>query len=180
MKLGIKIIFTTVCFFSLISCFKASHKELVLFDFESDADLDRLYWRCHTLFSLSDKNVAHGIKSLRMELYPSDYPGITTKFLTHDWSKYKTFSFDIYNPGYENASISVRMDDKKDYPSYNDRYNKTFILKPGLNHLSIPLNALITSGTLRSLDLKQIHRFLIFMKHPQKKFVLYIDYIHLA
>lgn len=180
MRLGIIFIFITACLLSLTSCFSGSPPELVLFDFESDADLDRFHWKCHTLFSLSNENATHGVKSLRLELHPSDYPGLAPKLDLNDWKGYKTFSFDIYNTMNVDASITVRIDDKKDFPNYKDRYNKSFILKPGLNRLNIPLNSLITSRTQRTLDLKNIYRFLIFMAHPQKKHILYIDYIRLV
>jgi hypothetical protein len=49
--------------------------KLMLFDFEEDAELDRLQWRCFTLFSLSFEHAAHGEKSLKMEFFPSRWPG---------------------------------------------------------------------------------------------------------
>ena len=180
MRVWITIILITECLCSLISCFSGSPVERVLFDFESDADMDRFHWKCHTLFSLSTENVTNGVKSLRLELYPSDYPGLAPKLDVNDWSGYKTLSFDVFNPEDEKSSISVRIDDKKDYPNYEDRYHNSFVLEPGLNRLNIPLNSLITSGTHRPLDLRNIHRFLIFMVRPQKKFILYIDYVRLV
>ena len=51
--------------------------EKILFDFESDSELDRFHWQCHTLFSLSDEHATHGKKSLKLELFPSDYPGLS-------------------------------------------------------------------------------------------------------
>ena len=180
MKIRTKITLITACLWCLLACFGGSPTEFVLSDFESDADLDRFHWKCHTLFSLSNENVTHGDKSLRLELYPSDYPGLALKLGMNNWSRYKILSFDISNPEDEETSISVRIDDKQDYPNYADRYNKSFIIKPGLNRLNIPLTSLITSGARRPLDLKKIYRFLIFMSHPQKKSVLYIDYVHLV
>jgi hypothetical protein len=152
---------------------------MVIFDFESDAELDQFHWKCHTLFNLSDKNVTHGTKSLRLELYPSDYPGLAPMLKVNDWRRYKAFLFDIYNPEDEGIPFIVRIDDKKDLPTYGNRYNKSFILRPGLNRIKIPLNSLITSGTQRTLDLKNIYRFIFFMSNPQRKFVLFIDYIRL-
>jgi len=175
--IAVILIIASVC--SVTSCFNEAPSELVLLDFESDTGLDQLHWKCHTLFSLSGEHVTHGVNSLRLEVYPSAYPGLAPILVTHDWRRYQTFSFDIYNPGDEKTSIAVRIDDKKDYPDYEDRYNKSFILEPGANHLTIPLNTLITSATRRPLDLATISRFLIFMVSPQKKYVLYIDYIRL-
>lgn len=179
MKAGIKIILITVCLWGFISCFKEPPAQRILFDFESEAELDRFHWKCHTLFSLSSENVTHGEKSLRLELYPSSYPGLSPKLSVNDWRGYKAVFFDVYNPEDKSVSLAVRIDDKKEHPDYKDRYNKSFILKPGLNHMNIPLDSLITSGTQRILDVKNIYRFLIFMSHPPKKFVLYLDYIRL-
>jgi hypothetical protein len=94
-----------------------------------------------------------------------------------DWRGFKELSFDVYNPSKDMVRIVVRIDDRKDFPDYEDRYNKSFVVKRGSNHFSIPLNTLVTSGTNRHLNLAQIHRLFIFMGHPEKKITLYIDTI---
>jgi len=164
----------------LMGCVQGPSGERVLFDFESDAELDRFHWRCHTLFSLSREHISHGEQSLRLELYPSDYPGLTPMIEQRDWSRYKALYFDIHNPAEKARSLSVRIDDRKDYPNHEDRYNKVFTLKPGMNRISIPLDSLVTSGTGRNLDLRRIHRVFIFMAHLEKRVVLYVDYIRLV
>ena len=73
----------------------------------------------------------------------------------------------------------VRIDDEKNQSDYADRYNNRFILKPGMNHIKIYFDSLITSGTKRALNFRQIYRFLIFMVNPSRKHVLYFDYIRL-
>jgi hypothetical protein len=165
----------------LLNCHDNTAKERVLFDFESLSELDQLEWNCHTMYSISGEHPSHGSKSLKLELYPSarpDYPGLTPILKERNWSAYKVLSFDIYNPQKHEAPIAIRIDDRE-YPEYPDRYNKSIILQPGANHLSIPLNTAITSGTLRRLDLREIHNFLIFMAYPEKRVVLYVDYIRL-
>jgi len=151
----------------------------VLFDFETDAELDQIHWKCFTLFSLSKKYATRGTKSLKVELYPSNYPGLTPKLAINDWQKFKAIGFDIYNPKKAKTAIVIRIDDQKEHPDYADRYNKRFVLKPGANHIRIPLDSLITSGTNRPLNLKKIQRLIIFMSHPQKKHVLFLDHIRL-
>ena len=173
------IVFLIVIMF-LSSCTGCVAEELVLFDFESDSELDHLHWKCHTLLALSDEHTTHGARSLRMELYPSPYPGLAPMLEKNDWRRFKALRFDIYNP--ENAAlrISVRIDDRKDYPDYVNRYNKGFVIQPGMNQLCIPFDSFITSGTGRTLDLKKIYRLLIFMVRPEKKVVLYVDYLRLV
>jgi len=80
----------------------------------------------------------------------------------------------------EPVSLVLRIDDKKDAFEFNDRYNKSFVLAPGLNQVRIPLENLETSGNSRRLDLKNIYRFLVFMSHPDKRYVLYLDYFRLV
>jgi len=172
-------IFILAGLFLLLSCCEKSTNRFILNDFETESDLDRVNWKCYTLFSLSTNYVTHGNTSLRFEFYPSDYPGFAFNLDRHNWSSYKTLAFDIYNPTNESLSIALRIDDKKDYPTYEDRFTKTFILEPGMNHLRIPLTSLITPGTQRLINLKNIYRLLIFMAHPKKKYVVYIDFVHL-
>jgi hypothetical protein len=182
MSCGIKlidIIFIIILCIS-IGCHGTSPDELTLFDFESDKDLDEIHWECHTLFSLSSQYATHGTKSLKMELYPASYPGLKPDLKQHDWSKYTSFRFDIYNPAEREISISLRIDDKKDSNDYADRYNERLTLKPGMNQITIQLDSLTTSGTGRKLNLESIYRFLFFAVSPTQKITLYIDNIRLV
>jgi hypothetical protein len=180
MKAISKILLIVACLSILISCSGPVPAELVLFDFESDAELDGFHWKCHTLFRLSDEHVSHGTRSLRLELYPSKYPGLAPMLEKDDWKGYSALCFDIYNPAKKEHRISMRIDDREDFPDYENRYNKSFILKPGLNRMSFPLDSLVTTGGNRSLDLKNIYRVLIFMVNPSEKVVLYLDHMRLV
>lgn len=163
----------------LLACQRDIRKELVLFDFESDSELDQLVWKCHTVYSLSSEHTTHGTKSLKMELYPSNYPGMTAELKKNDWRGYSALLFDVFNPQEMDLAVTVRIDDKKDYPDYNDRCNQGFVLKPGMNRMSIPLDTVITSRTHRKMDLKNIYRLMIFTGDLREKIVLYLDYLRL-
>jgi len=169
-----------LCIFFIMACGKINNKEFVLFDFESESVFDEFNWKCRTLFSLSDLYAVQGNKSLKLELFPSSYPGLSPALKHHDWRGYDVFCFEVYNPLNEPVSLVLRIDDKKDAFDFNDRYNKRFVLVPGANQVKIPLDSLKTSGTARFLELKNIYRFLIFMPHPDKKYVMYIDYFRLV
>jgi hypothetical protein len=156
----------------LLNCSDQKAQEQILFDFESPSELDQLDWECHTMNSLSDEHPTRGLKSLKLELYPSDgedYLGLTPIIRQKNWSGFKYFCFDIYNPEAKQEQISLRIDDKKNYPDYNDRYNKSIILEPGINRLCIPLNEMDTSGTKRKINLQNIYKVLIFKANPEKK-----------
>jgi hypothetical protein len=155
-------------------------KEHILFDFESDQQLDEVNWQCHTLMSISNSHVTHGKSSLMLEMYPSPYPGFKPRLKAKNWSKYKAICFDVYNPDETGRSIIVRIDDTIDNTEYKDRYNQRFILKKGMNHIRIDMESLITSGTGRRMNTSIIDKFLIFTVSPVKKIVLFIDYIRLS
>ncbi|MCP4670318.1 MAG: hypothetical protein GY857_03320 [Desulfobacula sp.] len=163
----------------LFSCSKPNQRELILHDFEEESSLDEVHWKCHTLFSLSNLHAAHGKQSLKLELFPSSYPGFAPALKFHDWANYKSFSFKVYNPSSEKFKLVLRVDDKKQALEYSDRYNQSFKIMPGPNTLKIPLSTLKTSKTDRPLNLENIYRFLVFMSHPDKKYVLYLDHFRL-
>jgi hypothetical protein len=174
-----KIVTALIIMAILISCNKTAPEEAILLDFESNAELDQLHWSCHTLYSLSDDHATHGSKSLKLDIFPSDYPGMNFVPAIKDWRDYKQLSFDVYNPLQESVTMTVRIDDKKDYPEYNDRYNKGFVLNRGNNHVVILLDSLLTSVANRHLNIAHIHRLFIFVGHPKVKLTLYVDAINL-
>jgi hypothetical protein len=179
---SITIIFLILLFF-LINCSDQKTQEQILLDFELPSELDKLEWSCHTMYSLSDEHPTHGLKSLKLELYPSDgedYPGLTPIITKNNWSGFKYFYFDIYNPEARQEQIYLRIDDRKDYPDYEDRYNQRINLKPGQNSICISLNEMATSATNRKINLHNIYRELIFKPNPEKKFILYVDYMRLV
>ena len=163
-----------------VACHSSVSGEKVLFDFESDADLDRFHWKCHTLFSLSEEHATRGRSSLKLELFPSDFPGLAPMFEQNDWRGFGQLAFDVFNNEAESIQVTVRIDDKLTFPGYEDRYNHEYTLKPGLSTVVVPVDGLVTSGTGRRLDLKMITRLLVFVERPEKRIVLYLDYFRLS
>ena len=100
----------------LCGCRNEIPQEKILFDFETEQDLDRVHWKCHALFSLSEEHATHGSRCLRLELYPSPYPGVTPMVREKDWSEFRNLCFDIYNPQERETEIAVRIDDRKIWP----------------------------------------------------------------
>ncbi len=165
-------------FFFIVAC-NENDNERILFDFESDAELDRLQWKCHTFFQLSDTFATHGDKALKIDFHPSSYPGLTPVLDVNDWSGWRFFCFDIYNPGQDAVQIVVRIDDRKKTPPDKDRYHQKFLMHNGLNRIKIPLDAATTHVSKRKMNLGGVHRFWIYMVNPPEKLSLFIDYIRL-
>jgi len=165
-----------VLFLFCTACRSDTHR--LQYDFESPDDLDRLQWKCGTIFSISDQYTTPGKRSLKIEMYPSDYPGLSFSRFDPDWSEADILRMDIFNPEKYTLRLSVRIDDQRN-PPYRDRFNHVFHLTPGINLLAVPLHPLITSGTQRQLEITHIMNLMLFINHPKKKKTLYIDNIRL-
>ena len=148
------------------------------YDFETEASLDALYWRCKTIFALSDKHVTSGQRCLKLELYPSPYPGIGLSNFHPDWSGYNILKFDVYNNEKCPLRLTIHIDDTKD-SSYYNRDNKIATLNPGSNHITIPLNSLVTPGANSNLNLSKIVKVALFLVQPEEKRTLYLDNLRL-
>jgi hypothetical protein len=166
-------------FLALVACQKTG-KEHVIFDFESDQELDFFQWKCHSLFNISSEHVTHGHHSLRLELYPSEYPGLSPQLKKQDWRGFHTLAFDVFNTQDQEVNLEVRIDDRNDNPEYAERYNQIFRLLVGPNSIKIPISSLKTSGTHRPLNLKTIRSLSFFRNSPSQKEVLFFDYCRLG
>jgi hypothetical protein len=154
------------------------------YDFERDADLDNLTWKCRTLFRLSDRHAASGEHSLEVSFYPDparaggNYPGLGLEGFDPDWSGHRAVAFDVHNPGASSVRLSVRIDDRE-APPYADRYNAPVLLRPGDNHVVIPLADLVATGTRRPLRLRHITEFVLFLANPESPQTLFFDRVRL-
>ncbi len=157
-----------------------TEKPRFFYDFETDRDLDDLVWKCKTLFRLADQHATSGSRSLEVEFYPDPdntgehYPGIAFNRFNPDWSIYSSLCFDAFNPEEKALNLVVRIDDRKN-PDYPDRYNTAIILVPGANHVSLPLNGLITSGTKKRLNMARIEGVILFLSNPKERHTLFLD-----
>lgn len=169
-----------MAFLLLLGCSGGREGERVLLDFETDTELDGLRWQCRVMCTLSDRYATHGAKSLRLELYPALYPGVAPLLTEHDWRGFEQLCFDVYNPHERTVRLEVRIDDRRDNPAYEDRYNGGVLLEQGMNSLCIPLASLTTSGTGRRLRLNDIRKLILFTPQPAEPLVLYLDYLRLV
>ena len=151
----------------------------ILYDFESDSDLKGLNWECHKWFELSKENATSGKYSLKVSLPPGQYPGINFQEIKNDLSKSNYFKMDVFNPLEERIIFHIRIDDNKSGWEYADRFDINFMLKQGMNHISIPADSIRTNIYHRPLNLKKIKRMMVFLPNNPKQREIYIDHVHL-
>ena len=146
----------------------------VLFDFETDSDLDRFGWKCRSRFEISSDYSSTGKSSLRFEFHPTNRVGFSTGHVPHDWSIYKSFDFWVYNPSGSPVTLHLQINRREADGKFNHLIAKAFEIAPGQNKVSIPLEAGQQSmGNQPSLH--KVDGFYIFMKDIPSVTILYFD-----
>ncbi len=151
----------------------------MLFDFEDEAELNRLDWVCKKWFELSPMHATSGRYSLKMTLPPGRYAGVNFEGIYSDWSNYRFLKMDLYNPAEGPFTLHVRIDDENSGWEYADRYDTDFEVKAGKHSISIPLDSIKTNLNPRLLNLRKIERFMMFIPNNAVKREFYMDNVRL-
>lgn len=153
----------------------------VIYDFEREEDLDGLNWKCRSWYERSRDHATHGKWSLRVEMYPPEtYPGLGLADLRGSWKGTRLVRLDMFNPGIQPVNVTFRIDDRKDNPPYEDRINRSVVLNPGMNHITIDFTTARTSGTGRLLKPQDICAFMFFTVSPRAPVTIFVDNIRLC
>lgn len=110
--------------------------------------------------------------ALRIELHPAQYAGFILDDFPNDWRGRRTLRVEIVNEGAQRP-ITCRVHDllhEQTGYEFLDRFNKQFILQPGINQLSIDLDDVLHAPKGRSMDLANIRNFgcfIVDLREPQ-------------
>ncbi len=127
-----------------------------------------------------------GKASLRLKLTTQRYSGIGLKDFPRDWSGYSAVSLQVFNPDQQILQLYFRIHDQ--YHSshenihnnaYRDRFNTSFKLKPGWNHLQISLSKVAHAPRDRLLDLTHVAGMGVFVGKLKKPRTIYLDEVKL-
>lgn len=150
----------------------------ILFDFEKDEELNLFYWKCKTLFSLSEEYARHGKRSLRMEFFPTRQVGFSTDHIEHNWSHINALEFTVFNPSRKTVTVFLQISDHSTRGDPSRAYIKVLNITSGENIIIIPISDLLDSFS-RKLNVQTIEGFYIFMKEISTRTILYFDYFRL-
>jgi hypothetical protein len=149
-------------------------KDMMLFDFEDDSELDRFAWKCRGRFELSSDYKNTGSRSLRFEFHPSSKVGFSTGDVPQDWSIYRSFDFWVYNPSQAPVPIYVRVNRRGPSGNFIHLISRNLKIGPGKNLISIPLqNEEDLANNLGPL--RRVGGFFLYMQDIQAMTVLYFD-----
>jgi len=146
--------------------------------FESSLEMSR--WGAKDgRISRSTLYATQGIYSLRADLLPSEYPGISINYLIRDWIGYNRLIFDVFLDGDKTLNITARIHDKVHNQEYEDRFNKRFVLDPGENTVVIDLDDVAVAPKGREMDMADIVNLCIFSYNLDEVRTFYLDNVRL-
>ena len=154
----------------------------VLADFETPYELSRWDNNLASL-SIDDKQVRYGEKALRIEFAVGKYPAIILKDFPGDWQGYVTLKFSVYNTRDIDLMMELKIYDQQHIENgykYSDRFNRELTLRPGWNDFSIALEEVQAAPKRRSLELRNIARFSLFLHNLDKPMLMYLDGLRLS
>lgn len=97
-----------------------------------------------------------------------------------NWTNYKNFNFEIFNPLKENSIIRLRIDDNLDSKEIGTRFVKKIDLMPGWNKISISTTEIENSVKLRKLNLKNIRYIYFYLEAEENHHWFGIDNLSLS
>ena len=109
----------------------------------------------------------------RLTFLDAPWPSVTVREPWPDWSAYAALRFQVWSELEHPVEIVLRADDTHRERDHADRFNGSFIVLPGLNDFSIPLDTIADGPRQRRLDLADISQFILFSRRPGEPFALY-------
>ncbi len=146
----------------------------ILSSFETTFEIPR--WSCKEgIMKRTPLHATDGAYSLGVNLHPGIYPGLSLDYMVNDWRGYNRLSFDVFIEGSSPLELSIRINDRKHNEEFIDRYNKTFLLGPGYNHITVGLDAVRTAPRGRKMDMADITVLCIFSYKLKEPRTAYFD-----
>ena len=166
---------------SLIDEAIAWHQFPVLSDFETPFEIDR--WAGNAGLSVQTMPLISRGKLLKLSLTTDQYSGAALKYFDGDWASFNTLKISLYNPDASPLKITCRIHDLQHQDGneeYEDRFNRSYILMQGWNHIEIDLNEVKESPVNRHMDMHRIRGLGLFVTSLHAFRIIYLDNVRLS
>lgn len=179
-KLGMTIVACSLVFCACLPVLATALDELrskrdfpLLASFETRCEMKR--WKIDDEHIRSPSHATQGTRSLKVELHLGLYPGVSFNHPPRDWRGYDMLRFDAFLEGDVPLALTVRINDLAHNEEYEDRYNRTFTLQPGPNHVMVGLSEVEHAPKGRPMDMEHIAVLCIFSYKLQEQRTVYFD-----
>ena len=93
-----------------------------------------------------------------------EWVGLTIIEPVENWADYRTLSFKVLSKNKNNIKMGLRIHDLHHNQKYSDRYNHTYIVRPGINEVEVTLTDVRDSPVKRKMDLSKIAEVELFLE----------------
>lgn len=111
----------------------------------------------------------------RLTFLPARYPGMSILEPHPDWTGYERLVFQVYSEEPAPVGLVLRINDSRHNNAYGDRFNRTLVIQPGSNRISIALDDVRRAPTTRLMDMTHIRGLTLFAVDPPMPFSVYLD-----
>jgi hypothetical protein len=150
----------------------------LLSGFETESEMIR--WQCDHA-DRQQNRVYKGKWALGFKVNPKGYSGCSFSGFPENWSGYHRFNFAVWSPE-QNLPLNLRINDLKHIEEgqhWNDRFNKTFLLKQGWNPISVSLDLVQYAPKNRKMDMNRVIKVVWFVHNLGHPAQFYIDDVEL-
>lgn len=148
----------------------------LLADFESAFEIDR--WKGEEGLSVVSLPQATAGKVLKVPLSTKHYSGAGLFYFPGDWKQFGFLYISVFNPAGQPLPVTFRIHDRQHTQgdrSYEDRFNRRVLLRPGWNHVEFDLNQVASAPTHRRMDMGSVRGLGIFVTSLDEPGVIYLD-----
>ncbi|MEM9587335.1 MAG: hypothetical protein AAGA03_08630 [Planctomycetota bacterium] len=150
----------------------------LLGSFESPVEFQRWYVRgCDV--QCSSRHVTNGNHSMRLNVKPGDYPGVTLIHMPGDWSRLDSLQVDMTLDAaapVNSIVIEVKVIDLVGRGSYQQAARKRWTLQPGkTKRLVMSRDEIVNGPDDRRLELEHVRYVDLLVIKPQQPFSVFVD-----
>lgn len=120
-----------------------------------------------------------GVRALRVELQPGQYPGIDLNCPPADWSAYNELIFDAAVDDSHPLALIVKIKDKQHNNQPDDRFHERIVLSADMHRFAIPLDRVKAAPATREMDLRHITSLQFFAVNLSQQRTFFLDNVHL-
>lgn len=96
-----------------------------------------------------------------------------------DWSGYATLAFEVFLSEQRPVIVRVAVDDRLDRLERAARFDRPYVLRPGLNRFRIPLDEIRRGPLMRALDTDHVRVIMLYVTMLDRPVELYLGPIRL-
>jgi hypothetical protein len=147
-----------------------------------ETPLEKTRWGGSARREVSHDIYFSGSSSLKVKLTKQRYSGIGLKDFPRDWSACRAVNLQVFKPDTDPLKVHFRIHDQEHREhknTYSDRFNTSFDLMPGWNHLRVSLEQVMQAPKNRLMDMTNIAGMGLFvgkLDHPR---TIYLDDVKL-